>query len=162
MAAPKEIVDLVERFERNLLEYKSSTYNEAQTRKEFIDPFFKALGWDMDNERGFTGAYKDVLYESSLKVGSSTKAPDYAFVINDIKFLVEAKKPSVNLEENADPAYQLRSYAWNAKLPISILTDFEEFAIYDCRYPPKETDKANTARINYLKYTDYVTRRWMM
>jgi hypothetical protein len=157
LAAPKEIVDLVEKFERNLLEYKSSTYNEAQTRKEFIDPFFKALGWDMDNERGFTGAYKDVRYESSLKVGSSTKAPDYAFVINDIKFLVEAKKPSVNLEENADPAYQLRSYAWNAKLPISILTDFEEFAIYDCRYPPNETDKANTARINYLKYTDYVT-----
>ena len=66
MAAPKEIVDLVERFERNLLEYKSSTYNEAQTRKEFIDPFFKALGWDMDNERGFTGSCKDVLYKSSL------------------------------------------------------------------------------------------------
>src|SRR5271157_2935561 len=110
LAAPKEIVDLVEKFERNLLEYKSSTYNEAQTRQEFINPFFKALGWDMDNERVFTGAYKDVLYESSLKVGSSTKAPDYAFMINGIKFLVEAKKPSVNLEENADPAYQLRSY----------------------------------------------------
>jgi hypothetical protein len=156
LAAPKEIEDLVERFERNLLEYKSSTYNEAQTRQEFINPFFKALGWDMDNERGFIGSYKDVLYESSLKVGSSTKAPDYAFMINDIKFLVEAKKPSVNLDENTDPAYQLRSYAWNAKLPISILTDFEEFAIYDCRYPPKKTDKPDTARINYLKYTDYI------
>jgi hypothetical protein len=43
LAAPKEIVDLVERFESNLLEYKASTYNEAQTRQEFINPFFKVL-----------------------------------------------------------------------------------------------------------------------
>jgi hypothetical protein len=52
LAAPKEIVDLVEKFERNLLEYKSSTYNEAQTRKEFIDPFFKAFGWDIGSSMG--------------------------------------------------------------------------------------------------------------
>ncbi len=157
LAAPKEIIDLVERFERNLPEYQSNTYKEAQTRQEFINPFFKALGWDMDNEQGWSEAYKEVLHESSLKVGSTTKAPDYAFKIGEnIKFLVEAKKPSVNLEESADPAYQLRSYAWNAKLPISILTDFEEFAIYDCRYPPKKTDRANTALIRYLKYTDYI------
>ena len=65
LAAPKEIMDLVERFERNLLEYKSSTYNEAQTRKEFIDPFFKALGWDIDNEERFAEAYKDVIHEDA-------------------------------------------------------------------------------------------------
>jgi type I restriction-modification system DNA methylase subunit len=157
LAAPKEIVDLVEKFERNYQEYKNSTYNEEQTRHEFINPFFKALGWDMYNEQGFSEAYKEVLYESSLKVGSTTKAPDYAFKIGEaMKFLVEAKKPSVNLKDNADPANQLRSYAWNAKLPVSILTDFDELAIYDCRYPPKKIDKADTALIRYLKYTDYV------
>jgi hypothetical protein len=89
LAAPKEIVDLVEKFERNFSEYKSSTYNEAQTRQEFINPFFKALGWDMDNEQGFSGAYKEVVHEASLKVGNTTKAPDYAFKIGEsIKFLV--------------------------------------------------------------------------
>ena len=104
MAAPKEIVDLVERFERNLLEYKSSTYNEAQTRQEFINPFFKVLGWDMDNEQGFSESYKEVIHEASLKVGSTTKAPDYGFRVgNTIKFLVEAKKPYVNLQENPEP-----------------------------------------------------------
>jgi len=93
LAAPKEIVDLIEKFERNILEYKTSTYNEAQTRQEFINPFFKALGWDMDNEQGFSGAYKEVVHEASLKVGNTTKAPDYAFKIGEsIKFLVEAKK----------------------------------------------------------------------
>ena len=159
LATPKEIVDLVERFERNLLEYKSSTYNEAQTRQEFINPFFKVLGWDMDNEQGFSESYKEVIHEASLKVGSTTKAPDYGFRVgNTIKFLVEAKKPYVNLQENPEPAYQLRSYAWNAKLTISILTDFEEFAIYDCRYPPKKTDKADTALLRYFKYDEYLTR----
>jgi type I restriction-modification system DNA methylase subunit len=156
LAAPKEIVDLIEKFERNILEYKTSTYNEAQTRQEFINPFFKALGWDMDNEQGFSGAYKEVVHEASLKVGNTTKAPDYAFKIGEsIKFLVEAKKPFVNLAENPEPAYQLRYYAWNAKLPISILIDFEEFRVYDCRYPPKKTDNADIALLFSLEYTDY-------
>jgi hypothetical protein len=51
--------------------------------KEFINPFFKALGWDMDNEQGFSGAYKEVVHEASLKVGNTTKAPDYAFKIGE-------------------------------------------------------------------------------
>jgi hypothetical protein len=45
LAAPKEIVDIVERFENNLESYKSGHYNETQVRREFVDPFFKALGW---------------------------------------------------------------------------------------------------------------------
>ena len=32
------------------------------------------------------------------------------------KFFVEAKKPSVNLKHTPEPAYQLRRYAWSAKL----------------------------------------------
>jgi hypothetical protein len=34
-------------------------------------------------------------------------------------------------KEEIPPAFQLRRYAWSAKLPLSILTDFEEFTIYD-------------------------------
>jgi len=49
MAAPREVIDLIERFTRNRDFYRSSEYNEAQVRLEFIDPFFKALGWDMYN-----------------------------------------------------------------------------------------------------------------
>ena len=47
MAAPQEIVKLVQRFEDDLAAYTSGTYNETQPRREFIDPFFKALGWDI-------------------------------------------------------------------------------------------------------------------
>ena len=53
MTAPKEIKTLVERFERNRQAYHSSAYNETQLRREFLDPLFKALGWDVDNKKGY-------------------------------------------------------------------------------------------------------------
>lgn len=52
----------------------------------------------------------------------------------------------------------MRRYGWSAKLPLSILTDFEELAVYDCRVKPAKTDKASHSRILYLKYTDYADR----
>jgi hypothetical protein len=159
LAAPKEIVDLVDRFENNLASYKSGHYNETQVRREFVDPFFKALGWDVDNEQGFAEAYKDVIHEDAVKVGTTTKAPDYSFRIGgQRKFFLEAKKPSVDLKDDIHPAFQLRRYAWTMKLPLSVLTDFEEFAVYDCNVKPDKTDKASNARIFYLNYKDYLTR----
>ena len=74
MASPREVIDLIERFERNRDTYRSSEYNEAQVRLEFIDPFFKALGWDMYNEAGYAEAYKDVVHEDAIKIGGEVKA----------------------------------------------------------------------------------------
>ncbi|MFH1371255.1 MAG: hypothetical protein ABII09_08235 [Planctomycetota bacterium] len=48
--APKEVIELIERFERNIESYKRQGYHEAGVRKEFIDPFFEALGWDVANK----------------------------------------------------------------------------------------------------------------
>src|SRR3989337_1437737 len=125
MTAPKEILDLVERFDRNRDAYKSVQYNETQLRREFLDPFFTSLGWDVENRQGFAEAYKDVIHEDAIKIGGYTKAPDYCFRIGGTrKFFVEAKKPAVDIRQDASPACQLRRYAWSAKLPLSILTDF--------------------------------------
>lgn len=81
MPAPEKIGQLVETFARHLDDYKSGTFNEAQVRQEFVNPLFKCLGWDMDNEQGLAEAYKDVIFEDSLRIGESTKAPDYCFKI---------------------------------------------------------------------------------
>jgi hypothetical protein len=71
------------------------------------------------------------------------KAPDYWFRIGGTpKFLVEAKKPAVNVKGDDLPTYQLRRYAWSAKPPVSIVTNFEEFAVYDCRSEPSKNDNA--------------------
>jgi len=159
LAAPQAIVELVERFDRNIESYRSGQYNETQLRREFIDPLFKALGWDVDNEKGYAEAYKDVVHEDAIKVGASTKAPDYCFRIGGTrKFFVEAKKPSVNLKDDISPAFQLRRYSWSAKLPLGILTDFEELAVYDGRVQPVKNDKASKARVKYFTYKEYVDR----
>jgi len=52
MTAPDAILELVERFARNREQYLNPAYNETQVRREFLDPFFTALGWDVDNTAG--------------------------------------------------------------------------------------------------------------
>ncbi len=156
---PQQVLDLVDRFDRNRDAYKSANYNETQARREFLDPLFKALGWDIDNEQGYAEAYKDVIHEDAIKVGEATKAPDYCFRIGGArKFFLEAKKPALDIKNDVSPAFQLRRYAWTTKLPLSILSDFEEFAVYDCRFKPDQKDSAAVGRILYVAYTEYATR----
>jgi hypothetical protein len=149
---------LVEHFERNLQEYRSEQYNETQTRREFIDPFFEALGWDVGNIRGLPATDKDVIHEDTIKIALADmpKRPDYAFRLDGRrKFFVEAKKPAINLRDDAKSAFQLRRYGWSAKLPISVVTNFAQMAVYDCRVKPDRHDEPAAARILLLDYTDY-------
>lgn len=156
--AYNEIAQLVERFTEQYDSYKKADYNETLTRRDFIDPFFKALGWDIDNKNGYAEAYREVIHEDRVKIGKATKAPDYSFRLVGGKrlFFVEAKKPSVAVKDEIQPAYQVRRYGWSAKLPVSIITDFEEFSIYDCTKKPMPTDKASVARIKYITFKDYL------
>ncbi len=159
MTAPTGVKQLVERFSNNLEAYKRDDYKETRLRVEFIDPFFESLGWDVRNVQGYAERYKDVVHEAALKVGGEARAPDYCFRIGGVrKFFLEAKKPSVSVKGDVAPAYQLRRYAWSAKLPLSILTDFEEFAVYDCRQRPKPLDKASFGRVMYLTFEQYLDR----
>ncbi len=106
--ARQTIEELVERFRDNIDVYKKSAYNEAKVRREFIDPFFEALGWNVSNKQGYAEQYKEVVLEDAIKVGRSTRAPDYSFRIGgQRKFFVEAKKPAVNIKEDVSPSYQL-------------------------------------------------------
>ncbi|OQA44768.1 MAG: Type IIS restriction enzyme Eco57I [Chloroflexi bacterium ADurb.Bin325] len=159
MPTPASIIELVELFERNRDQYLSPQFSEAAVRRQFIDQLFEALGWDVANRQGFAEQYKEVVHEDKVRVGAATKAPDYSFRLGrERKFFVEAKKPAVDITYGIEPAYQLRRYAWSAKLPLSILTDFEEFPVYDCRTRPAATDKAAVGRILLLTYRDYVAR----
>ncbi|MBE0698829.1 MAG: restriction endonuclease subunit M, partial [Anaerolineaceae bacterium] len=134
MPAPEIIHQLVQQFSDNRDAYISGRYNETQLRLEFLNPFFEALGWDMYNSNNYAPQNREVIHEDSIDIEGGTRAPDYCFRLGQTrKFFVEAKKPAVNIKYDIHPAYQLRRYAWNAHLPLSILTDFEELAVYDCR-----------------------------
>ena len=159
MSAPAIIQSLVNRFRDSRELYRSGRYNEAQLRQEFLNPLFETLGWDMYNRSNFAPQYREVIHEDSLEDQGSLKAPDYAFRIGTTrKFFVEAKKPAVDIRYDIHPAYQLRRYAWNAHLPLSILTDFEELAVYDCRTRPDPQDSAATGRVMLFTFEDYLTR----
>ena len=76
--------------------------------------------------------------EKSPDVEGQQKTPDYAFHVGQsLNFYVEAKKCAVDIGTDPAPAFQLRRYGWNARLSVSILTNFEQFAVYDCTQRPR-------------------------
>ncbi|MBU0711381.1 N-6 DNA methylase [bacterium] len=153
----KNITDLVEKFSHNLDEYKNPKYNETSVRIEFVNPFWEALGWDVLNSNGYALAFRDVIHEDEVRVGHTTKAPDYSFRIGGKRiFFLETKKPSVDLKNDPAPAFQLRRYAYSAKLPVSLLTDFEEFIVYDTSLKPAITDKPHVGRMLYYSFEEYL------
>jgi len=160
--AKETITALVIKFQNNLADYHRASYNETLTRIDFINPFFEALGWDMTNRRGLPENLREVIHEDKLDIKGRKKAPDYSFRLPngrvERKFFLEAKKPAVNLAADLSPAYQVRLYGWNAGLPLSALTDFEELAVYDCRVRPYPQDKTTVARIAYFTCLEYADR----
>lgn len=151
MPAPTAIDQLITRFHDDRMR-RLSSYNETEARVQYINPLFNLLGWDVDNALG----RGEVKHEDKIAIRGKAKAPDYGFYLDGRRrFFVEAKKPAVNLDQQTDPAYQLRRYAWTAKLPLSILTDFEEFAVYDTRVRPHQGDSPKVARLRYWRYDEY-------
>lgn len=157
----KAIIEkLVERFAEHRKDYHLAEYNEQKTRQDFINPFFKALGWDIDNEKGDSEAYREVIYEDKVVVRGKAKAPDYGFRLSGSGkkrlFYVEAKKPSVAIKTNKESAYQLRRYGSSAQAHVSILTNFEDFIIFDCSRVPNLNDSASVSRLKHIHFEDYV------
>ncbi|MCG2809851.1 MAG: restriction endonuclease subunit M, partial [Candidatus Aminicenantes bacterium] len=125
-----EIARLCQYFANNRRSFLAPGVKEAHVRQSLIDPFFAALGWDLRNASMVAPQYREVITEDSLDVEGHQKAPDYTFRLGTLaKFYVEAKKCGVNINIDMGPAYQLRRYGFSAKLPLSILTDFEELGV---------------------------------
>lgn len=152
------IKNLVEKYIENRTYYLTSEYNETLLRSDFLDPFFELLGWDIRNSKGKSTNEREVLLEEALKEDtySTTKKPDYTFrLFSERKFFLEAKKPSVKIELDEKSAKQVRRYGFTAKLKISVLSNFEYLAIYDCSQKVELTDLANNSRIKLYHYLEY-------
>ncbi len=156
---------LVNRFGQNRAAYiqANSDYNETQLRSDFLNPFLIALGWDVFNEKRAPQHLREVVHEDIVEVKDGgavfTKKPDYALRLGaERKFFVEAKRPSVPIAASRASAFQVRRYGWNARLPISVLSNFDQLVIYDCRVRPQAEDEAHVARIKVYDYTKYVTK----
>ena len=152
----QQIEKLVDKF-KNKGKKERMGIDEENTKSDFINEFFRILGWDMGNRKDLSEFCKEVQFEYPVRINGNAKAVDYCFKSGcKKKFFVEAKKPKVNVKDNKKTAHQLKRYTWNADLPLGILTDFEEFSIYEPKVTPKEYHDASIDRIKYYKYTDYV------
>lgn len=156
---------LVSRFDQHRAEYirANADYNETQLRTDFLNPFLVALGWDVFNEKQAPQHLREVVHEDTVEIEDAnttfTKKPDYALRLGaERKFFIEAKRPAVSITTSHAAAFQIRRYGWNARLPISVLTNFDQLVIYDCRVRPQAEDEAHVARLKVYTYTDYVAK----
>lgn len=148
---------LVDQFRDRYDYYCSSQYDETTTRERWINPLFEALGWDVLDHEDRGG--RDVLYHvrtvAEVSIAGEDKwdedlseaelaerrprilIPDYSFRLDGVgRFFVEAKSPHLSLQSRS-PVYQLKEYAWNHEIGVSLLTNFREFRAFDCSLTPE-------------------------
>ena len=124
-----ELSRLVAKFESGFAQFTDSSYSEARVRQDFLDPFFRALGWDLENHAGLVQQHREVEIESRTDVAGRAKRADYLFRTDRRdRFVCEAKKPRVTLGPR--DAFQAKRYAWNKKVFVALLTDFEDLKIF--------------------------------
>ena len=162
-ALREQIFELVKTYKENYLQFQQATYNETQLRVDFVNRFFKILGWDIDNERGLPQHLREVTHEATVVVEEAgahrSKKPDYSFKVgSEVLYFLETKKPAINLTSDAAPAFQLRRYGWSGNLKISVLTNFTDLYIYDCSIRPREGDGIGVAMLAHYHFDEYVDR----
>ncbi|MFH0898823.1 MAG: DNA methyltransferase, partial [bacterium] len=157
-SAKKEIVKLIKDYELHRNEYKQKGYDEHQFCMRILNRFFNALGWDVENNQVKSEFYCDTIFQYKLKNEKTTKFPDYAFGFpakNNAIFFAEAKTPSTIIHTDKDAALQIRRYGKSGGLAISVVTNFEEFAVYDCTIKANESDSPRVGRLEYFTYQQY-------
>jgi type I restriction-modification system DNA methylase subunit len=160
-AARARVAELVRNFQHNEADYLRSVYNETQARTDFITPLLEAFGWDVHNTKGQPLSLREVIEEATVEVGVEklSKRPDYELrLARQRKMFFEAKKPNTRIDRDRAAAFQTRRYGYSASLPISILTNFHQLAIYDCRPIPAITDDPHVARLMLIGYHDLEAR----
>jgi len=154
-----EVSKLARTFQANEARYLSPNYQEAEARKDFIDKFFIAMGWDVNHDAQTNPYEQEVKVEQNVSMAAGQRRADYAFHLapnfRDVRFFVEAKKPYGDIA-TADNYFQTIRYGWNSETPLAVLTDFEQFHILDCRYKPDPGTALNrcVGKYRYGDYTD--------
>ncbi|RKY09029.1 MAG: hypothetical protein DRP66_03225 [Planctomycetota bacterium] len=161
MEQMKKLRRLVNGFRENLKNLKDDQTPEAVIRQEYIDEFWKLLGWDVNNAAHRSLAQKDVVIEATVGTIEGTRErsrrPDYLFRIGGFpRFIVEAKRPSVDVFKDKDAIFQAKTYAWSAQIPFAILTNFERFRLFDTTIKPYYDEAGKGLVVDFdLRFEDY-------
>ncbi len=123
-----ELEYLVSAYRKNRRHFVSHSYDESSLRNDFLTPFWRALGWDVENKKGLTQLLREVQVESRIDEQGVKKRADYLFRTDGIdRFVCEAKKPSVDLKRYAPRAQR---YAFNLRLLLTALSNFDSLHLF--------------------------------
>jgi methylase of polypeptide subunit release factors len=152
--AKQQIAKLVAKYKSLVDARKINTYNEAQTRNEFIEPLFEFLGWDMRNLKN----RREITTEENVSKGWV----DLAFRLNHIPVMfLEAKALRVDLDA-WKWAEQAINYSWNKSVTWAILTDFEGIKVFNAEIPPKSLSQNLFFEIKWHEYLDRFDQLWLL
>lgn len=153
-SAKQKIKALVDKYTRIKQESKLSKYNEENTKAEFIEPLFEALGWDVRN----THHPDEVTREESI----SKDRVDYSFRINGIpKFFLEAKAIRENLD-NPKFVEQAINYSWHKGCTWAVLTDFEEVKIFNAEWRTSDYSQSHLKTIACYEFLQRFEELWLL
>ncbi|HIP50690.1 MAG TPA: restriction endonuclease subunit M [Campylobacterales bacterium] len=157
LSRKSQLSQLVEKYTLYKEEGRSDLSSE-ETIRTWINQLLAIFDWDvMDTSQILQE--KILSREEKVKVyaiNSTSTRPDYTFKVGKEKLtFLDAKALSVNLKNDKKSAFQIKSYGWSISAPCAFITNFEEFAIYDCSYTPIDVQDADYGRI-YLSMEEYV------
>lgn len=123
-----------------------------ETIRTWLNELLAIFDWDVRDtsevlqEKVLSKVEKEKLKE----IGSQNTRPDYTFRIAKQKLtFLDAKDISVKILDDAEAAFQIKSYGWSILAPCAFISNFEEFAIYDCTYTPEQNQDPNLGRLYY-------------
>jgi hypothetical protein len=132
--------------------------SSEETIRTWINKLLTIFDWDaMDTSQVLQEKVLSKEEKAKLKeIGSTSTRPDYTFKFGNEKLtFLDAKATNVNLKTDESAAFQIKSYGWSILAPCAFITNFEEFAIYDCTYIPFQGQNANLGRL-YFTINDYL------
>ncbi|MCK4729825.1 MAG: N-6 DNA methylase [Candidatus Aenigmarchaeota archaeon] len=145
--AKEQVKILVDKYNRVAEAGKLKRYKEEDTKAEFIEPLFEALGWDVRN----ITHDDEVTREDKVSRGRV----DYAFRIDGIpKLFLEAKAIKEDLEK-IKFAEQAINYAWHKGATWAVLTDFEGVMVFNAEW--KSVNPLRD-RLFYIKYDEFLDK----
>jgi len=121
------------------------SFHEAKTKQGFIEPLFRALGWNFDDTS-----------EVAPEEKASNGRVDYAFKLNGVsQFFLEAKPLKADLT-SPDYVKQAVSYAYHKGVTWAVLTDFEEMRLFNAQ------QNKPFITLNCSEYLGKIDKLWLL
>ena len=149
-AAYSEVDRLVKKF-KALPTARRKRYNEADTRKDFILPLFRALEWNVEDAR-------EVAAEEKISRGFV----DFSFFVNGIRrFVLETKSLHEGLD-NPEWARQAITYAYHKGVTWALLSDFQALRILNAEAKEQNPFQATFREFEVDDYLSRIEELWWL